>query len=297
MSTSSRLHVLAGLALFLVTAPAAASTCGPEKLGTSREIAIDGAAALSLGWQSYPTTLALADHEVVLTFDDGPAATTAQILDALKAECVQATFFVIGENASAMPATVKREVSDGHSIGYHSNTHPAKTLRLMYPEGAEADIDAGVAAVDKAAYGAASGKPHAPFFRFPGFADTPALLDFVHGRGMAVFGADLWASDWQSMTPQSELALVMGRLEKLGKGIVLFHDSKMSTAKMMPDFLRVLKEKGFKVAHLVGGAGPTPVEHAGPDWKSTTEPIIARTLAGHGHVHGGETKEAEPAAR
>ncbi|QGM44586.1 polysaccharide deacetylase family protein [Methylocystis heyeri] len=297
MSTCRRLHVIAGLAFLLVTAPAAAASCGPEKLGVSREIAIDGSQGLSLGLQSYPATLALADHEVVLTFDDGPAATTAQVLAALQEECVRATFFVIGENATGMPATVKREVSDGHSVGYHSNTHPAKTLRLMYPEGAKADIDAGVAAVDKAAYGAASDKPHNPFFRFPGFADTPALLDYVHGRGMAVFGADLWASDWQAMTPQSELALVMGRLEKLGKGIVLFHDSRISTAKMMPDFLRALKEKGFKIVHMVAGAGPTPVEKAGPDWKSTTEPIIARTLSGHGHVHGGETKEAEPAAR
>jgi peptidoglycan-N-acetylglucosamine deacetylase len=294
MPSIRRLSLVAGLFALLANPAGAAPACGPEKLGTSRDIAIDGSEGLSLGLQSYPTTLALDDHEVVLTFDDGPAATTAQILAALKEECVRATFFVIGSNAAATPDVVKREVLEGHSVGYHSNTHPAKTLRLMYPEGAKADIDAGVAAVDKAAYGAASGKPHAPFFRFPGFADTPALLDYVHGRGLAVFGADLWASDWQAMTPQSELALVMGRLEKLGKGILLFHDSKMSTAKMMPDFLRALKEKGFRVVHLVGGEGPTPVWRAGPDWKSTTEPIIARTLSGHGHVHDSGSAEPEP---
>jgi peptidoglycan/xylan/chitin deacetylase (PgdA/CDA1 family) len=150
--------------------------------------------------------------------------------------------------------------------------------------------------VDKAAYGESPSKSSAPFFRFPGFADSPELLDYVHGRGMTVFGADLWASDWQAMTPQSELALVMGRLEKLGKGIVLFHDSKSSTAKMLPDFLRALKEKGFKVVQAVPGSGPTPVEQAGPGWKSTTEPIIARTLGSHGHVHdsGQQAPAAEP---
>ncbi len=289
----NRFLFLAGLTLLVAGPASAASSCGPDKLGTSRDIAIDGGEGLALGLQSYPTTLALHDHEVVLTFDDGPAATTAQILNALAAECVRATFFAIGSNAAAMPATVKREVSEGHSVGYHSNTHPARTLRLMPLEAAKADIDAGIAAVDKAAYGEASAKPRGPFFRFPGFADSPALLDYVHARGMAVFGADLWASDWQAMTPQSELALVMGRLEKLGKGIVLFHDSKMSTAKMLPDFLRALKDKGFKVVRLTAGAGPTPVEHAGPEWKSTTEPIIARTLGGHGHVHD-TTEKAEP---
>ncbi|MFY9626910.1 MAG: polysaccharide deacetylase family protein [Methylocystis sp.] len=297
MSRSIRICFYAGLAaLFAGSASAGAATsCGPEKLGTSREIVI-GPEGLSVGLQSYPRTLALADHEVVLTFDDGPAPTTAQVLNALKAECVRATFFVIGVNATSMAATVKREAQEGHTIGYHSFSHPAKTLRLMPLEAAKADIEAGIVAVDKAAYGESPSKSRAPFFRFPGFADSPELLDYVHGRGMTVFGADLWASDWQAMTPQSELALVMGRLEKLGKGIVLFHDSKSSTAKMLPDFLRALKEKGFKVVQAVPGSGPTPVEQAGPGWKSTTEPIIARTLGSHGHVHdsGQQAPAAEP---
>ncbi len=281
------LSILAALA-GMPAAAAPLASCGPEKLGTAREIAVDGGEGLALGLQSYPRTLALGDHEVVLTFDDGPAPTTPLVLSALKDQCVRATFFIIGNNASANPASVKREVTEGHSVGYHSNSHPARTLRLMSPESAKADIDAGIVAVDKAAYGDAPGKPRTPFFRFPGFADSPVLLDYLRGRGMTVFGSDLWASDWRTMTPQAELDLVMGRLEQAGKGIILFHDSKASTAKMLPDFLRALKVKGFKVVHMVAGAGPTPGEKAGPDWKSTTEPIIAKTLGGKGpaNEHG-----------
>ncbi len=296
MIPPARLGFLAAIAA-LACAPAAAApqaACGPEKLGESREIAIGGDTR-PLGLQTYPRTLALADHEVVLTFDDGPAPTTAQVLEALKQQCVHATFFVIGRNAGAMPDVVKREVLEGHSIGYHSNTHPARTLRLMPLEAAKADIDAGIAIVDKAAHGNEAPGARTPFFRFPGFADLPALLEYLHGRGMTVFGSDVWASDWRAMTPQAELALIMGRLEKAGKGIVLFHDSKASTAKMLPDFLRALKAKGFKVAHMVAGAGPTPIEEAAPGWKSTTEPIIAKTLGGHGPVS--EHGDAEPEAR
>ena len=295
--SSNRICFLSILAA-LVAMPGAAAplaSCGPEKLGTSREIAVDGGEGLALGLQSYPRTLALADHEVVLTFDDGPVPpTTPLVLSALKEQCVRATFFIIGNNASADPALVKREMEEGHSVGYHSNSHPARTLRLMSLDAAKADIEAGIAAVDKAAYGDASGKPRTPFFRFPGFADSPALLDYLRGRGMTVFGSDLWASDWRTMTPQAELDLVMGRLEQAGKGIILFHDSKASTAKMLPDFLRALKAKGFKVVHMVAGAGPTPVENAGPDWKSTTEPIIAKTLGGKGPAseHGDGGPEA-----
>jgi peptidoglycan/xylan/chitin deacetylase (PgdA/CDA1 family) len=284
----------------LVMAPACAArpACGPDALGTGREIGVGGEAR-PLGLQSYPRTLALEDHEVVLTFDDGPAAPTPAVLNALAAECVKATFFLIGRNAETMPQLVKREIAEGHSVGHHSYSHPERTLRLMSEEAAKADIDKGIAAVEKAGYGEAAATPHTPFFRFPGYADTKPLLAWLAGRGVTVFGSDLWASDWSAMTPKAELELVMSRLEKAGKGVILFHDSKAATAKMLPDFLRELKKRGYRVAHMVPGPGPTPVEPAGPGWKSTTEPIIEKTLGGHGrgtpgggHVHPPSEPEA-----
>jgi peptidoglycan-N-acetylglucosamine deacetylase len=273
------LHLLILAAVFaaLPMAASAAANCGSDKLGTAREIEINGAEGLSVGLQSYPRSLDLKDHEVVLTFDDGPAEPTPQILEALKRECVQATFFLIGKNAKEMPHLVKREIEEGHTVGYHSMTHPDRTLRLMSLNDAKTDIDEGIAEVDKAAFGKVGEHPQ-PFFRFPGFADTPELLKYVHGRGMAVFGSDVWASDWRMMTPQEELKLVLERLEKEKKGIVLFHDNKPITAKMLPDFLRALKERGFKVVHLVPGSGETPVAEAGADWKSTTAPIVEKIL-------------------
>ena len=277
MTETHRLLILAALFAALPVAPSAAADCGSDKLGTAREIEINGAEGLSVGLQSYPRSLALEDHEVVLTFDDGPAEPTPQILEALKRECVKATFFLIGKNAKEMPHLVKREVDEGHTVGYHSMTHPDRTLRLMSLDEAKADIDAGVAAVDTAAFGKLGEHPQ-PFFRFPGFADTPQLLDYVHSRGMAVFGSDVWASDWRKMTPQEELKLVLERLEKEKKGIVLFHDNKAVTAKMLPEFLRALKERGYKVVHLVPGSGKTPIEEAGAGWKSTTAPIVDKIL-------------------
>ncbi len=81
----------------------------------------------AIGLKTYPQTLALADHEVVLTFDDGPAATTPLVLNALARECVHATFFLIGRNAAARPALVKRqELADGHTIGHHTFSHPGR---------------------------------------------------------------------------------------------------------------------------------------------------------------------------
>ena len=58
-------------------------------------------------------TLPLRDHEVVLTFDDGPSATyTPRVLDTLAAECVKVTFFMVGSTANETPALVKRIYAD-----------------------------------------------------------------------------------------------------------------------------------------------------------------------------------------
>lgn len=282
---------LAGVLLACGPSPAK-DACGPEALGTSRVAVIDGSQKLALGLQTYPQTLALGDHEVVLTFDDGPSANTSAVLDALEEECVHATFFLIGRNAAALPKLVRRELSEGHTVGHHSMTHPALTLRSMSENAAKEDMARGFQAVDKAAYGAADAQPRTPFFRFPGFADTPALVSWLQSRGIAVFGTDLWASDWQQTTPQAELDLILGRLERARKGIILFHDPRPSTAKMMPDFLRELQRRGYKVVHIVPGEGPTAVQAAGPGWTSTTEAIIAKTLS---HHHDATRQRTRPA--
>ena len=66
-----------------------------------------------------------------------------------------------------------------------------------------------------------------------------------------VFGADVWASDWDPMTPEQQLHLILNRVEQVGSGIVLFHDTKIQTAAMIPEFLRELKKRGFRIVHVV----------------------------------------------
>ena len=89
------------------------------------------------------------------------------------------------------------------------------------------------------------------FFRFPGFASTPSLLEALYARRVVVFGADLWASDWNVMRPQQELRLITQRLESARKGIVLLHDTKAQTAAMLPAFLQYLRKNGYKIVHVV----------------------------------------------
>jgi peptidoglycan-N-acetylglucosamine deacetylase len=84
-----------------------------------------------LGTMQYSETLPLADKEVVLTFDDGPLPPYSnKILDVLAAECVKATFFVIGRMARQFPDVVRREYAAGDTIGAHSQNHPLRFQRL-----------------------------------------------------------------------------------------------------------------------------------------------------------------------
>jgi peptidoglycan-N-acetylglucosamine deacetylase len=246
-------------AFLLAAQPAAAQTgqqsCpgNPNALSTSRVITVDAATTPRVGRKHFPTTLPLADKEVVLTFDDGPRpGTTTAVLNALRRECVRATFFLIGRNAAAHPELARRELAEGHTVAHHSFRHPL--LDRMDPDAAEAEIDRGFAAVDTVLYGHATKRPQTPFFRFPGFASTPSLLSRLAARNIVVFGADLWASDWNRMSPSQELRLVLGRLEAAHGGIVLFHDTKRQTAVMLPAFLRSLKLRGYRIVHVVGPA-------------------------------------------
>jgi peptidoglycan/xylan/chitin deacetylase (PgdA/CDA1 family) len=144
---------------------------------------------------------------------------------------------------------VKRIAAAGHSIGHHTWSHRPLD-RIGQPQAIE-DIERGIAANEKALHGEDKRIPSTPFFRFPGFASTPALLSSLQARGVAVFGADLWASDWNPMTPDQQLRLLTERLKHAGKGIILLHDTKAQTAKMLPAFLQYLRRNGYKVVHLV----------------------------------------------
>jgi len=147
-----------------------------DALGTARILPVNAAATPRVGRKHFPQTLALAPKEVVLTFDDGPASgTTGHVLDALKRECVRASFFLLGRNALSYPELARRAVSEGHTVAHHTFSHPL--LDRMPVVAAAAEIDRGFAAVDAVLYGHSDRMPRTPFFRFPGFASSAALLD------------------------------------------------------------------------------------------------------------------------
>jgi peptidoglycan/xylan/chitin deacetylase (PgdA/CDA1 family) len=88
---------------------------------------------LRLGARLHPDMLwRLADPaSAALTFDDGPSRFTPGLLDALEAEGVRATFFVLGDRCRRYPDLIARMQRAGHTIALHGDRHIAfSSLRL-----------------------------------------------------------------------------------------------------------------------------------------------------------------------
>jgi peptidoglycan-N-acetylglucosamine deacetylase len=257
---ASTLSVFATLGIaaagLLDVAPALAEECPghPGAIGTSRVLTLDPNGPTRFGVMQYPQTLPLADKEVVLTFDDGPLPRYSnQVLDILAAQCVRATYFLVGEMARAYPDAVRRIYQGGHSIGTHSEDHPSHFQKLPI-EKVRQQIDEGIADV-----GAALGDPQAlaPFFRIPGLARSDEIEAELAARSLIVFSSDTVADDWRRrIRPRDIVARALSRLEKRGNGILLLHDIHAGTVAALPELLKKLKEAGFHIVHVV----PAPTE-------------------------------------
>jgi peptidoglycan/xylan/chitin deacetylase (PgdA/CDA1 family) len=251
------LSAFVGVAFGAATAAHAQDCPGhPDAIGTSRVITINPGDYRRLGTLNYQQTLPLDDHEVVLTFDDGPIAPYSnQILDILASQCVKATYFLVGEMAKAYPAVVRRIRDEGHTIGTHSEDHPLRFDRIS-DEKVRWEIDAGI---DNVSAALGDGGGLAPFFRIPGFGRTDVVESELAARSLVVFSTDTVADDWhRHISPSQIIARAMSRLEAKGKGMLLLHDIHPWTVAALPGLLKALKDKGFRIVQVVPSATVPP---------------------------------------
>jgi peptidoglycan/xylan/chitin deacetylase (PgdA/CDA1 family) len=249
----------AGVCFLLVVSvgPVMAGTCPghPDALGTSRVLTISPDEFTRIGSMQYKHSLPLADHEVVITFDDGPLPPYSNfVLDTLASQCVKATYFLVGQMARAYPWVVRRMYNDGHTIGTHSLDHPLGFERLPLPR-VEHEVEGGIASVD-----AAIGDPKAvsPFFRIPGLGRSHVDENFLASQHLVTWSADVVADDWfRGISAQQIVQRAMRRLDAKGRGILLLHDIHPATAMALPTLLKELKEGGYHVVQVVP-AGERP---------------------------------------
>jgi peptidoglycan/xylan/chitin deacetylase (PgdA/CDA1 family) len=238
----------------------------PDALGTSRTLVVDPYEHPRIGSMQYPETLPLRDHEVVLSFDDGPLPKYSnQILQILADQCIKATFFAIGQQARANPEGVRKLIAAGHTVGTHSQNHPL-TFRKMSTDQAKPEIDQGIASVTAALSDPAQ---LAPFFRIPGLERAEPVETYTALLGIQVWSADFVADDWRHVSPSRVYDLAIKRLEARGKGILLLHDIQPRTVAALPRILHEIKVRGYRIVHVVPATPQQPATPTQPEeWLS-----------------------------
>ena len=242
----------------LATAKARAADCpgNPNALGTSRVLTIDPREFPRIGMVQYTRSLPLEDKEVVLTFDDGPLPPyTNRVLDVLAEHCVKANYFLVGRMARGYPDLARRILAEGHTVGTHSENHLLGFDRAPL-DIVKNEIERGIVSVTSVV-----GKNSAAtsFFRIPGFLRRHEVEAYLQSRHMTTWSADLVADDWRHISASEVVRRSIARLDEKGKGILLLHDIQPATALALPELLRELKTKGYRIVQVVPGKGEMSV--------------------------------------
>ncbi len=210
---------------------------------------------------------ATTDKVVALTFDDGPNEPyTSQVLAILKREHVRATFFLIGSNIRRDPAAAARIARDGHVIGNHSDTHPARFALKPVPE-LRHELDSAENSIHEAT------ALYPRFFRPPQGLRSPWLMGVLSEDSLVAVTWDDTPQDWDPLPPDE---LVKRALTQAHPGaIILLHDGmnltpdadQSRTVTALPRIIDGLRAQGYRfvtIPELLGGRAYLSQWPAGP---------------------------------
>ena len=209
-----------------------------------------------------------AAHTVALTFDDGPSANTIGVLNALRANNVKATFFIVGRMAHAHPEILARIAADGHLLANHSATHPVLDSRFdSHPDLLLAqlrDVNDQIAPLmrqtDKLYFRAPYGSwrpAHAEILN-----SDPVLRNYVgpiywdvggdisksaDGYIMSSADWDCWHLKWSAATCAKGY---LREIRRKNGGVVLMHCIHAQSAELVADVVPALIEEGYSFARL-----------------------------------------------
>lgn len=193
---------------------------------------------------------------VALTFDDGPGRSTEAILRVLAEKQVRATFFDIGINENAWPATVRAIAAQGHLLANHTWSHPDMSRLEAAAQAAEMD--------DAAAQQMGIVGVRPCFFRPPYGAHDSTTLNLAHARRMAVYSWSVDTRDWEARGSGAATWVdrIITRAEAGGSQthpVVLMHNSPRgnpATVAALPAIIDFYRAGGYTFVDLAGGTAP-----------------------------------------
>lgn len=193
-------------------------------------------------------------RSVALTFDDGPSASTLDILDLLDKHGAKATFFQCGVHVERWPETARQVVARGHEIGNHTYSHP--NLAFKARSFMRAEIERTQAVIEHSA-GVTPRWFRAPYgVRWPGLGAVQRELS-LDGAMWSILGQD-WRLQGKSVAARVS--------KKVSNGaIVCLHDGRelaaapdiTSTIEAVMILLPVLKDRGYRLVTISELLWPT----------------------------------------
>ena len=180
------------------------------------------------------------DKVIALTFDDGPHPyLTDKILDILDEYNAKATFFVVGQMASAYPEVLKRVALRGHEIGNHTYTHLAES-----DDGCDM-LRSEIQRTEDTVFQLTAKKTF--LFRPPTGHCCPSAVKMTGELGYKTVVWDIDTRDW-AHTPIDEICRNVRSNVKNGS-IILMHDfigANSPTPKALRQIVPMLKELGYE---------------------------------------------------
>lgn len=186
------------------------------------------------------------EKKIYLTFDAGyENGNTPRILDALKKHQAPATFFVVGNFISDNPDLIRRMVSEGHTVGNHTMTHPD-----MSGISSKDDFLKQLNGVEEL-YESVTGEKMSKFYRPPQGIYSTSNLAMAKELGYSTFFWSLAYVDWiQDQQPSREEAFqkLLGRIHP--GALVLLHNTSSTNGLILDDLLTKWEEMGYRFCSL-----------------------------------------------
>ncbi len=190
-------------------------------------------------------------RRVALTFDDGPGRLTAQVLDALAAHGVRATFNVLGQRVGEYPELLRRTLREGHEVGSHAYRHDRLARR---PRAAHRQLRRTNAALEETT----GVTPRV--FRPPYGAWSRGLVLSARLAGLRTVTWDVDPRDWEAPGAEAIHERVVSAVKP--GSIVLLHDERRALEQTVVAVGAVLRELGGRgyefvtVSELLGWDAP-----------------------------------------
>jgi peptidoglycan-N-acetylglucosamine deacetylase len=183
--------------------------------------------------------------EVTLTFDNGPdPETTPDVLAALAARDLCATFFVVGEKLAAARSLAERAHAEGHWIGNHTWTHRAPFGRLDDPAAPAREIERTQALIGDLAHPARLFRPVGGGGELGPHVLTPETTDVLVAGGYTCVLWNAVPGDWRDPDGWVERALTQCRAA--GRTLLVLHDLRTGAMDHLERFLDAALAEGMR---------------------------------------------------